>query len=348
VTRVLLTGHDGYIGAVMGPALLDAGHDVVGLDTGYFRDCTLVPERAQIPALWKDIRDLAPTDLEGFDAVIHLAALSNDPIGNLNERWTDEINFRASVRLATLARDAGVGRFLFSSSCIMYGTAEAADVDETAALDPKTEYARSKVRAEAAIAELANDAFSPTFLRNGTVYGISPRMRFDTVFNNLVGAAVATGRVVVHGDGSPWRPVVHVDDVVRAFIAVLEAPRAKVHNEAFNTGAAQLNHQVGELARIAVESVPGCELRVRGRPEADQRTYKADFAKFARAFPDFRFEWTPARAAPELSAAFTAIGLDAETFTDDRFTRLAWLRRLLATGAVDESLRWSRERVGAA
>jgi nucleoside-diphosphate-sugar epimerase len=348
MTRVLLTGHDGYIGAVMAPALVEAGYEVVGLDTGYFSPCTLVPQRVEVPALWKDVRDLQPADVEGFDAVIHLAALSNDPIGNLNDAWTEEINFRASVRLATLARDAGVGRFLFSSSCIMYGMSEAAVVDETAPLDPKTEYARSKVRAERAISALADASFSPTFLRNGTVYGLSPRMRFDTVFNNLIGSAVATGRVVVHGDGVPWRPVVHVKDLVGAFIAVLEAPREAIHDEAFNTGAAELNHQVGQLARIAVEAVPGSGLEVLGAPGADRRTYQADFAKFARTFPDFRFAWTPTRGARELRDAFAAIGLDEATFTDARFTRLDWLRHLLGSEAVDGSLRWSGERVGAA
>jgi nucleoside-diphosphate-sugar epimerase len=347
VTRVLVTGHNGYIGSVMAPALLDAGYDVVGLDTGYYRACTLSPERAQVSAVWKDIRDLEPADLEAFDVVIHLAALSNDPIGNLNDTWTNEINFQASVRLASLARAAGVGRFLFSSSCIMYGMSEVVVVDETAPLDPQTEYARSKVRAERAISELADASFSPTFLRNGTVYGMSPRMRFDTVFNSLIGSAVATHRVVVHGDGIPWRPVVHVKDLVRAFMAVLEAPREDVHNEAFNTGAAELNHQVGELARIVVETVPGCELVVLRKLAADRRTYKADFGKFARTFPRFRFAWTPAKGARELYDALDSIGLTEETFTDPHFTRLDWVRQLVNTGAVDESLRWSSERVGA-
>jgi nucleoside-diphosphate-sugar epimerase len=339
--RVLITGHEGYIGSVMAPAFIEAGHDVTGLDTGYFAECTLVPDRVEVPAVRKDIRDLERSDLDGFDAVVHLAALSNDPIGNLNDRWTEEINFEASVRLAELAREAGVGRLLFSSSCIMYGMSEAAVVDETAPLDPKTEYARSKVQGERAIAELANDAFSPVFLRNGTVYGVSPRMRFDTVFNDLLGRAVAHGRVVVYGDGKPWRPVVHVKDLVRAFEAALVAPREKVHGEAFNTGADHLNHQVGDLARIAVAAVPGCELEVLDRPGADQRTYKADFSKWARTFPDCEFEWTPEQGAAELRAAFESIGLTPEDFEDRRFTRLKWLSHLLDSGAVDGELRWS-------
>jgi nucleoside-diphosphate-sugar epimerase len=339
--RVLITGHEGYIGSVMAPALLDAGHEVVGLDTGYFADCTLVPELAEVRSVRKDIRDLELSDLSGFDAVVHLAALSNDPIGNLNDRWTEEINFQASVRLAELAKAAGVERFLFSSSCIMYGMSEAAVVDETAPLDPKTEYARSKVRGERAVSELADDSFSPVFLRNGTVYGLSPRMRFDTVFNDLLGQAVATTRVVVYGDGKPWRPVVHVKDLVRAFGAALVAPREKVHNEAFNTGAEELNYQVGELARIAAEAVPGCELEVLGESGADQRTYKADFSKWARTFPECRFEWTPLTGAQELREAFESVDLSLKDFEDKRFTRLNWLHHLLDSGAVDGELRWS-------
>jgi nucleoside-diphosphate-sugar epimerase len=275
--------------------------------------------------------------------VVHLAALSNDPIGNLNSEWTEEINLQGSVRLAELAREAGVERFLFSSSCIMYGMSEAAVVDEDSPLDPKTDYARSKVGAEYAIAELASDSFSPTFLRNGTVYGLSPRMRFDTVFNDLMAAAVTTGRVVVQGDGRPWRPVVHVKDVVGAFRTVLEAPRETVHGEAFNVGAEHLNHQVLDLARVAVATVPGCELEVLGKPGADQRTYKADFSKFARTFPEFGFEWTPERGAREQYDAFTRIGLTQEDYQDKRFTRLRWLRHLLDSGQVDGSLRWSGE-----
>lgn len=340
--RILITGHNGYIGSVMAPWFIRAGYRVTGLDTGYFRQCTLVNDQVSVPAIQKDLRDLEPADLKGFDAVIHLAALSNDPIGNLNEGWTEEINYRGSVRLAELARAAGVRRFLFSSSCIMYGMSEVTVVNEESPLDPKTEYARSKVKGEQAISELACDHFSPTFLRNGTVYGLSPRMRFDTVFNDLMGSAVTSGKITLYSDGKPWRPVVHVQDVARSFLAVLEAPLADVHNQAFNNGSDQLNHQVIQLAEIVAETVPGCELEVLAQAGADQRTYKSDFGKFARTFPNFEFEWTPKKGAQELYEAFRAIGLAHDDFKDKRFTRLKWLRHLLDTGMLNDSLRWNQ------
>ena len=339
---ILVTGHTGYIGSVMAPYLHSQGYDVVGLDTGYFDECTLVPDPLKLPALRKDIRDLVPADLKSFYAVVHLAALSNDPIGNLDEGWTEDINHRASVRLAELARDADVRRFLFSSSCIMYGMSDAGVVDETSPLDPKTEYARSKVKSEMAIREMATDRFSPVFLRNGTVYGVSPRMRFDTVLNNLVGAAATTGKVEVFSDGKPWRPVVHVEDVARTFQRFLEAPAQDIHNESFNNGADHLNHQVIELATLASEVVPGCSLEVLNQPGADQRTYKASFAKFARTFPDFEFKWNAASGAQELADAFARLDLTHEQYVGDRFTRLKWLTHLMSSGRLDESLRWTQ------
>jgi nucleoside-diphosphate-sugar epimerase len=340
--RILVTGHNGYIGSVMSPHLVSSGFEVSGLDTGYFSECTLVPDAGQIPAVKKDLRDLSPGDLRGFDAVVHLGALSNDPIGNLNDSWTEEINYLASVKLAELAKAAGVGRFLFSSSCIMYGSADTLIVNEESPLDPKTEYARSKVKAERAISALADKDFSPVFIRNGTVYGVSPRMRFDTVLNDLVGSAATTGKVVVHSDGKPWRPVMHVQDVARYFQAILEAPREKIHNQAFNAGANELNHQIIELAEIAVKTVPGCKLEMFPKPGADQRTYKADFGKFARTFPDFRFKWNAVSGAAELYEAFKRVGLTHSDYTDKKFTRLKWLRYLMDGGRLDNNLRWAK------
>jgi nucleoside-diphosphate-sugar epimerase len=324
----------------MAPMLARAGYGIVGLDTGYFDPCTLVADTVRVPALRKDIRDLGVEDLRGFDAVIHLAALSNDPIGNLDAEWTRQINFEATARLAESAKAAGVKRFLFSSSCIMYGMSEANVVDEKSPLDPRTEYARSKVLAENAVRKLAGDGFSPTFLRNGTIYGLSPRMRFDTVLNDLVGTAVATGKVVVHSDGKPWRPVVHVEDVARAFMTILKAPIETVHNQAFNIGANQLNHQIRELAEIVARNVPDCELEMRAQSGADQRTYKADFSKFARTFPEFEFQWSADKGARQLAQQFRALGLSADHLADKRFTRLKWLRYLLDSERLDGELRW--------
>ena len=343
--RILLTGNNGYIGSVMAPWLQRAGYDVVGLDADYFADCKLTPYDG-VPTLRKDLRTVSSADLRGFDAVVHLAALSNDPIGNLNEGWTRSINLEGTIRLATLAKEAGVRRFVFSSSCIMYGMSNLSIVDETSPLAPQTEYARSKVVAELALRNLADDRFSPTYCRNGTIYGLSPRMRFDTVLNNLMGSAFTTGRVEMNSDGSPWRPVVNVEDVVRAFQAVLEAPREIIHNEAFNIGSDKLNVQIRDLAKIVAETVPGCELALVPLPEADQRTYKAGFDKFRDSFPDFEFRWTPRDGAQKLYQDFKSIGLTLEQYTDKQFIRLRWLRHLVDAGLVDNSLfaRWNTER----
>ncbi|MGO8860066.1 MAG: NAD-dependent epimerase/dehydratase family protein [Acidimicrobiales bacterium] len=339
--RVLVTGDRGYLGSVMAPHLAEEGYEVVGFDTGYFNDCTLVPEEGGVPSVRKDIRDVTPEDLTGVDAVVHLAALSNDPIGNLDERWTREINHEATVRLGEIAREAGVRRFLFSSSCIMYGAATADVCDEDTPLDPRTTYARSKASSEQALSELADDRFSPVFLRNGTVYGVSPRMRFDTVLNNLCVAGYATHTITVLSDGTPWRPVVHVQDVARAFARVLAAPDEDIHDQAFNTGAEHLNHQIRELAEIVAAEIPGCTVDVQGRPDADQRTYRADFSKFGRTFPDFEFGWDARSGTRELVGTFARIGLAPDAPGDPRFTRLARLNLLLSAGSLDGDLRWT-------
>jgi nucleoside-diphosphate-sugar epimerase len=337
--RVLITGNRGYVGSVMAPLFRDAGHDVVGLDADYYRGCDLLPP-PDIPTLERDIRDLRVEDLRGFDAVVHLAALSNDPIGNLNAGWTDDINNAAAGRTAALAREAGVRRFLFASSCIMYGLSEGGIVDEESPVNPQTDYARSKVLAERAIAAHARPGFSPVYLRNGTMYGVSPRMRFDTVLNNLAGWAATTGRITVMSDGTPWRPVVHVRDVGRAFLAVLTAPTEVIHDQAFNLGADHLNYQVRDLAKAVQEAVPGSELEIRAAADADQRTYRTSFAKFAAAFPDFRFEHDAHTGAAELASTLAELDLSQDDFLGEKFTRLKRLGRLIEEGSLDGDLRW--------
>lgn len=344
--RVLITGHRGYVGSVMAPIFQDAGHAVTGLDIDYYRGCDLTPP-PEIPSLDKDIRDVELEDLRGYDAIVHLAALSNDPIGNLNAGWTESINGEGTRRLARLARDAGVGRFLFASSCIMYGVSEGGDVDETSPLNPQTDYARSKVDAEAILSGLATDTFSPILIRNGTMYGLSPRMRFDTVLNSLVGAALTTNKITVMGDGKPWRPVVHVQDVSRGFLAMLEAPTDVVNNQAFNLGTDELNIQVRDLAAGVKLAVPTAELEVLSRPDADQRTYRTSFAKFGAAFPDFRFEYNPISGGAQLADALRSVGLTHEQYVSDGFTRLRRLGRLIEDGKLDDELRWRHAEVAA-
>jgi nucleoside-diphosphate-sugar epimerase len=324
----------------MAPLFRDAGHDVVGLDVDYYRGCDLLP-MPDIPTRGTDIRDMRVDDLRGFDAVVHLAALSNDPIGNLNPAWTAAINHGATERVAVAAREAGVRRFLFASSCIMYGLTEGGIVDETAPLNPQTEYARSKVLAEQSISALARPGFSPVYLRNGTMYGVSPRMRFDTVLNNLAGWAATTGRITVLSDGTPWRPVVHVHDVARAFLAVLDAPVDLIHNQAFNLGADHLNYQVRDLARAVQAAVPGAELEIRAAPDADQRTYRTSFAKFAAAFPAFRFVHDVDDGAAELASTLSRLGVSRDQFEGEQFTRLKRLARLIAEEKLDADLRWA-------
>lgn len=338
--RVLVTGHQGYLGTIAVEVLREAGHDVVGLDTGFFEDRLLGPASLRPPTLSLDLRDIASRHLEGFDAVVHLAALSNDPLGNLAPEITYEINHHASVRLATAARDAGVSRFLYSSTCSVYGASGGDElVDEDAPLAPITPYAISKVRVEEDLHRLASDTFCPVSLRNATAFGYSPRLRADIVLNNLMAWAYLTGEVKVLSDGTPWRPLVHARDIAAAFLAVLEADRDAVHDRAFNVGSASENLRVSQIADIVAEVVPGCTVRITGETGNDPRSYRVDFARLSQAVPAYKPTWSVAAGAEELLEMYRKYSLTERMFTID-FTRLAWLRHLEATGQVDGQLRW--------
>jgi len=345
--RIVLTGSRGYIGTVMAPFLVDAGHEVVGIDTDLYRRSTFGPWRESIRTICKDVREVQATDLRGFDAVIHLAALSNDPLGDLNPQLTYQINHLASVRLAELAKVAGVRRFAFASSCSNYGAAGDAPVDEDAELNPVTAYGESKVRVERDVSQLADDSFSPTFLRCATAYGVSPRLRFDIVLNNLVAWAFTSGKVFLKSDGTPWRPIVHIEDISRAFLAVLCAPREAVHAQAFNVGRDDQNFRIREIAEIVKETVPGCEIAFAQDAGPDKRNYRADFSKIARNLPGFQPKWDARRGARQLYEAYQAMGLVLEDFEGPRFRRIDQLKQLMQMGNLGPDLRWLSEPLAA-
>lgn len=323
------------------------GHEVVGVDTDLYRRSTFGSWEESIPTIVRDVRSLDTAHLRGFDAVVHLAALSNDPLADLNPQLTYDINHLASLRLATLAKAAGVERFVFASSCSNYGSAGDTPVNEQTELRPVTAYGESKVRSERDIVKLADDSFTPTFLRSATAYGVSPRLRFDVVLNNLVAWAFTSRKVLLKSDGTPWRPIVHIEDISRAFIAVLAAPRAVVHAEAFNVGRNDQNFRIREIAEIVMDTVPGCEVAFAEGAGPDVRNYRADFTKIARALPGFQPVWDARKGAQQLYEAYQRIGLRVEDFEGPRYRRLDQLKLLLASGELNSDLRWVGEPVAA-
>ncbi len=340
--RVLVTGHNGYVGTVMVPMLVADGHEIVGMDTNLYHGATFGDEMPPQPItqIQKDVRDIVPADLDGFDAIIHLAGLSNDPLGDLNPDLTYEINYHASVRLAEMAKEVGVERFIFSSSCSNYGAGVSDWLDENSEFNPVTPYGRSKVMVEQDVSKMADDNFTPTFLRSGTAYGVSPRLRFDLVLNNLTAWAYTTKRVFLKSDGSPWRPIVHIEDMSRAFVAVLKAPRNLIHNEAFNVGLTGENYRIRELAEIVAETVPGSYIEYAEGAGPDKRNYRVNCDKIIDTLPDYKPVWTARKGAQELFEAYQKVGLQPKEFEGPRYRRIHHIKMLIAENRLSDELRW--------